>query len=174
MSKASRREKKLRDIQLDEQGAAVYTGTICRIAGDDRAARTKLAAGLAALAAMVVGSGCIDSAGTTNTFYVILPFLGEVCALFGLCWQAMKVIAGREGVRKYVHEAAAGIIPGASRVLCVFALFGLAASGYYLLRNGTEGQNVKAIAYLVLKVLTAAGAERYGRAYRGMKWTEAP
>ena len=172
MGKAGRREKRLRDIQLDERGNAVYTGSIFRIAGDDRKERTKLGAGLAALAAMVIGSGCIDSAGTTNTFYVILPFLGEICALFALCWQAVKIIAGREGVRTYVYEAAAGIIPGAGRVLCVFALFGLAASGYYLLRNGTGGQSVKAVAYLVLKALTAAGAERYGRAYRTLEWTE--
>ena len=170
MGKISRREKKLRDIRLDERGSAVYTGAICRIAGDGGRVRRHLAMGLLALAAAVIGSGCIDAAGATNSFYVILPFLGEVCALFALCWNAVKVIAGRDGVRAYVHEAAEKTIPGACRILTVFALFGLAASGYYLLRNGMDGQSAKSVAYLVLKVLAAAGAERYARAWRALDW----
>ena len=166
-----RRDKKLRDIQLDAQGNPVYIGKTYRISGDDRRTRLHLGLGLAALAAVVIGSGCIDAAGTTNSFYVILPFIGEVCALFALCWQAVKIIAGREGVRQYVHDAARGMIPGACRVLTVFALFGLAASGWYLWRHGL-GQAAKSIAYLVLKVLAAAGAERCGRAFRDLEWTE--
>ena len=170
MGKISRREKKLRDIQYDDRGSAVYTGAIYRIAGDGGRIRRYLALGLAGLFAAVIGSGCIDAAGATNSFYVILPFLGEVCALFARCWNAVKVIAGRDGVRAYVHEAAEKILPGACRILTVFALFGLAASVFYLLKNGMGGQSAKSLAYLVLKVLAAAGAERYARAWRGLSW----
>ena len=166
-----RRDKRLRDIQLDAQGNPVYTGAVFRIAGDEGKTRLYLGLGLAALAAVVIGSGCIDAAGATNSFYVILPFIGEVCALFALCWQAVKIIAGREGVRQYVYDTAKGVIPGACRVLTVFALFGLVASGCYLWSHGF-GQTVKSVAYLVLKILAAAGAERYGRAYKGLEWTE--
>ncbi len=174
MGRESRREKKLRDIRIDEGGSAVYTGKMFRIAGDDGRIRRNLALGLAGLAAAVIGSGCIDAAGTTNAFYVILPFIGEVSALFALCWQAVKIIAGREGVRQYVYEAAQKTIPGACRVLSVFALFGLAGAACYLLRHGMGGQSAKSVAYLALKVLAAAGAERYGRACRGLNWQTAP
>ena len=172
MSKASRRERKLRDIRLDDRGNAVYTGAMYRISGDDRRIRLYLGLGALGLAAAVIGSGCIDAAGANNTFYVILPFLGEACALFALCWQAVKVVAGREGLRSYVYDSAGKIIPGACRVLSVFALFGLAGSVWYLFSRGMGGQSVKSVAYPVLKVLSAAGAERYGRAFRSLEWDE--
>ena len=164
-----RRKDRLRDIVQTEDGDLIYTGQMLRIAGDGKKARLFLTLGLLGLAAAVIGSGCIDAAGATNSFYVILPFLGEVSALFALCWQAVRIIAGRDGVRKYVHETASRVIPGACRVLTVFALFGLAASVYYLFCNGL-GQSAKSVAYLVLKILAAAGADRYGRAYRGLDW----
>ena len=172
MGRMSRRERRLQDIHINEAGEAVYTGRMLRISGNGGRTRLYLALGLAGLAAVVIGSGCIDAPGTTNTFYVILPFLGEVCALFALAWQAVKVIAGREGVRAYVHEAADKTVPGACRVLSVFALFGLAAALCYLLRSGA-GMSAKAVAYLVLKILAAAGAERYGRFWRGLRWEDA-
>ena len=167
-----RLKNKLKDIVETEDGSLVYTGQMKKIAGDGGRIRLFLALGLIALAAVVIGSGCIDAAGATNSFYVILPFIGEVCAMFVLCWQTVKLIAGREGVRQYVYDSAVKAIPGACRILTVFALFGLAASGYYLFRNGL-GQSAKSIAYLVLKVLSAAGAERYGRAFRGLDWETA-
>ena len=167
-----RRRDRLNDIVQTEDGSLVYTGRMRKIAGDDARVRRNLALGLIALAAVIIGSGCIDAAGATNSFYVILPFLGEVCALFALGWQASKVIAGKDGVREYVFDSAAKGIPGACRVLTVFALFGLAASVFYLFSNGL-GQSVKSIAYLALKVLAAAGAERYGRAFRGLVWEAA-
>ena len=170
MGKAKRRNEMLRDIQLEDGKKAVYTGEIFRMAGDYRSLRLRLAAGLAALIAVVIASGCIDAAGTTNTFYVILPYIGEVSALFALCWNVIKIISGSDGVRKYVYDSASRSIPGACRVLTVFALFGLLASGVYLIANGFGGKSVKSIIYLVLKILAAFASEFYCRYYRGIKW----
>ena len=165
-----RRDKKLRDIQLDAQGNPVYIGKTYRIAGDDGKTRLHLGLGLAALAAVVIGSGCIDAAGATNAFYVILPLIGEVSALFALCWNAVKVLTAGEGLRKYTHTSVSRVIPGACRVLTVFALFGLIASVSHLLRFGLGPRPVKSVAYPVLKVLAAALAERCGRFFRALEW----
>lgn len=160
----------LRDIQLEDGKRAVYTGEIFRIEGDHRGVRLRLALGLAALLAAVIASGCIDAAGTTNTFYVILPYIGEVSALFALCWNGVKIIFGADGVRKYVYDSVSRNIPGACRILTIFALFGLLASGIYLISNGFGGKSVKSILYLVLKTLTAVISECFGRYYRSIRW----
>ena len=169
------RFKHVNDVERNEDGTLVYTGGHYRIAGDAVERKRTLisfTAGTVMLAVLIILSGCIDADNATKSFTVIIPLIGEVCCLFAICWQAVKVIAGREGVRAYVHEAADKTVPGACRVLSVFALFGLAAALCYLLRSGA-GMSAKAVAYLVLKILAAAGAERYGRFWRGLRWEDA-
>ena len=170
MSRASRRNEKLADIVRDSSGSYVYTGEMYTLTGDARGQRLRFGAILAALAACVIGSGCIDAAGANNAFYVILPLIGEVSALFALCRNAVKVIRAGEGLRKYHYGSVSRVIPGACRVLTVFALFGLIASVSYLLRFGLGGQPVKSVAYPALKVLAAALAERCGGYFRSMEW----
>ena len=173
MRRADRRNKRLADIVQDASGNPVYVGETFRLVRDAKGQKLRFGALLAALAACVIGSGCIDAAGANNAFYVILPLIGEVSALFALCWNAVKVLAAREGLRKYTYESVSRVIPGACRVLSIFALFGLAASGSYLLRFGLGAQPVKSVAYPALKLLAAALAERCGRFYRGMEWEKA-
>lgn len=171
MSRASRRNEKLADIVQDASGNPVYVGALFRLAGDDRGQKLRFGAILAALAACVIGSGCIDAAGANNAFYVILPLIGEVSALFVLCWNAVKVLSA-DKLRKYTHASVEKAVPGACRVLTVFALFGLIASVSHLLRFGLGVQPVKSVAYPVLKILAAALAERCGRFYRAMEWEQ--
>jgi hypothetical protein len=103
----------------------------------------------------------------------VLAADGEVSALFALCWNAVKVLTAGEGLRKYTHASVSRVIPGACRVLSVFALFGLIASVSHLLRFGPGAQPVKSVAYPVLKVLAAALAERCGRFFRALEWGKA-
>ncbi len=172
MGRAQRRNEKLADIVTDSSGKPVYVGEEYVLAGEGRGARLRFGLLLAALSAAVIGSGCIDAAGANGAFYVILPLVGEVSALFVLCWNAVKVLSA-DRLRRYTHASVGKAIPGACRVLTVFALFGLAASASYLLRFGLGAQPVKSVAYPALKVLAAALAERCGRFYRALEWERA-
>ena len=167
-SRRDKRKARLRDITEDAHGNMVYTGDSFRM--KDPQIRLKLIAVLIALAAVVIGSGCIDAAGAAGSFYVIFPYIGEVSALFGLCWISVKVFAGKSSVRKYIVDNASTRIPGACRVLTVFAAAGLILSGLYLIRNGAGGQTVKSAVYLVLKIAAACLAEYYRRVYTGIIW----
>ena len=169
MSRASRRKEKLADIVQDSGGNPVYVGEMYRLVGDGRGQRLRFGAILAALAACVIASGCIDAAGANSAYYVILPLIGEVSALFVLCWNAVKVLSA-DGLRKYTHDSVSRMIPGACRVLTVFALFGMIAAVSHLVRFGLGTQPVKSVAYPVLKLLAAALAERCGRCFRAMEW----
>ena len=92
-----KREAKFRDIIQDTEGNIVYTGDLWRIAdseeaGSGRRQRITLIAVIVVIALAVIGSGFIDSKNAIGSFYVVLPYIGEVSALFGLVWNAVKVL----------------------------------------------------------------------------------
>jgi hypothetical protein len=171
---ASRRDRvkaRLRDIESDERGNMVYTGESLR--AEDESGRIRFMIVLIVLAACVIGSGCIDAAGAAGSFYVIFPYIGEVSALFALCWNSVKVLAGGSSVRRYVLDNASGKIPGACRILTVFAAAGLLMSGLYIVRNGMDGEAVRSVMYLILKLGAAALAEACRRIYLSIRWITA-
>ena len=166
-----RRENRLKDIVQDVSGNVVYTGELWRISGEDsRKQKLKLAGGLAVLILTVIGSGCIDSKNAMGAFYVVLPYIGEVSALFGLAWNAVKLIFPSEGVRTYVLDHVKQRVPAACRILTMFAVAGLVLSGVYLLRNGAGENPADSIAYLMLKFAAAILAEWYRRSFISIDW----
>lgn len=168
-----RREAKLRDIMQDAQGNVIYTGELWRVAEDagtqGPGRRTMLIAGTALLLATVIGSGCIDAKNAMGAFYVVLPYIGEVSALFGLVWNAVKVL-GRREVKTYDLTNASERIPAACRLLVVFALAGFALSALYMALNGAGGDIADGAAYLMLKLASAAIAAWYRRLFRAAAW----
>ena len=170
-----KREAKFRDIMQDAGGNVVYTGELWRIAdskeaGSGNRQRVILIIVLAVIALAVIGSGCIDAKNAMGSFYVVLPYIGEVSALFGLLWNAVKVLLPSEGVRTYTLEHARPRIPGACRILTVFALAGLLFSGIYMIRYGADSKTMDGIAYLMLKLAAAVLAEWYLRRFRATEW----
>lgn len=170
-----RREERLREITQDSSGKVVYTEELWRIAdsggpGSALRQRMLLIAGLGTLALIVLGSGCIDAKNAMGAFYVVLPFIGEVSALFGLAWNAVKVIRSGEGIRTYVLEHAKPRIPGACRILTVFAAAGFLLSVLYIVLNGMGEKPADGAAYLLLKLAAAVIAEWYRRLFLSTEW----
>ena len=178
MSYSRRKEKReasLHDIVQDADGSFAYTGDLWRIADNEKAGsgsrqRIILIAMLAALALVVIGSGCIDARNAMGSFYVVLPYIGEVSALFGLLWNAVKVLVPSSGVRTFALENARPRVAGACRILTVFALAGLLFSAVYFFRHGAGDKTSDGIAYLMLKFAAAALSEWYGRCFRATEW----
>ena len=173
--KKERREERLRDITQDSGGKMVYTGDLWRIAdsagpGSALRQRMLLIAGLAALTLIVLGSGCIDAKNAMGAFYVVLPYIGEVSALFGLVWSAVKLIITGEGIRTYVLENARTRIPAACRILSIFAAAGLVLSVMYIALNGMGGTPADSFSYLLLKFAAAVSAEWYRRLFISTEW----
>ena len=177
-------KRKFRDIKQDAEGNFSFTGSVYRLAGDNaevKSAQLRLTGGIVLLAACVIGSGCIDAAGASDAFYVILPFIGEVSALFVLCWNMAKLIPGifaRDGadrgfgVRDYVFEKVGGRISGACTLLAVFATMGLVLSIVYITKNGTGNEAAKSICYMLLKISAACISLWYRRQFAALIWEE--
>jgi hypothetical protein len=173
--KKEKREARLRDITQDSSGKVIYTGELWRIAdaggpGSGLRQRMLLISSLGALALIVLGSGCIDARNAMGSFYVVLPYIGEVSALFGLAWNAVKLIYTGSGVRTYVLEHAKPRIPGACRILTVCAAAGLILSILYIVLNGSGEKPADGIAYLLLKFAAAVLSEWYRRLFLSTAW----
>ena len=172
--KKERREEKLRDITQDSTGRVIYTGDLWRIAesggpGSALRQRMMLIAGMGVLALIVLGSGCIDTKNAMGAFYVVLPYIGEVSALFGLAWNAVKLIRTGE-VRTYVLDHAKPRTAGACRILTAFAAAGFAMSVLYIVLNGMGEKPADSLAYLLLKLAAAVIAEWYRRLFISIEW----
>ena len=166
-----RKKPYLKEIR-EEDGRLVYTGDVFRMVRRDgkTGAGRFLAAGVLPAAAFVILSGCLDTAGAADAFYVILPYIGEVCALFALVWNLLKLVMEKGKVRAFVRETVQGRIPGAAKLLALFAAAGCVMSAVYLFRNGLGGEAVKSIAYPALKVMTCAAALYYDKLFRSVIW----
>ena len=123
-------------------------------------------------AAVTVGSGCINAAGLSNTFYVILPYIGEVTGTFALCYNAVRLLAAGNQVKAYVRTALEKYLPPSVWILIVSAAAGLVASPVFLILNGTEGKPFLCGLYLFLKAVNLALGLLARRHIRAMRWEE--
>ena len=172
MAGSDGRNRKLRDMQQREDGSFEYAGAHYRpVPGKNGGSvRAVLAAGLLLTGAIVISSGCINAAGASDSFYVIMPFIGEVCALFAITWSMIKLLFAGNSIREYVLESAKPRITAGAYILTAFACMGFALSVVYLFNNGMGGQPVKSVLYPCLKLAAAAAAYNYGRYFAGIKW----
>ena len=173
MAKSPKRKEYLKDYQQGADGKYTYSGKTYGLSGTDEDRKKSyliLVVIVAALTASVIGSGLIDAAGMVNTFYVIIPFIGEVCALFALWWYLAHLMMEGPKVRGYVFEKANGRIPPAALILIFFAVCGLVMSAVFQLFNGFEGKMMKCILYLVLKALNAGLAFLFRKYYNNLEW----
>lgn len=205
--KSDNRRPYLKDIIRDEKGNLAYTGDVYQIctareisspwngseAGEaetDAESEAGSGTGTAYLRLIIralipgvlsIGSGCIGGAGSTHSFYVILPYIGEICALFAMYWSLARLLAEKNRIRAFILEKNQPRIAGASRILSLCAIAGLAAGIIYLTQHGSAdadmtGQVLSAgiitadPAYLVLKALTAASSAWFGNYFRSVKW----
>ncbi|MBQ3290779.1 MAG: hypothetical protein IJH43_00205 [Mogibacterium sp.] len=167
-----RQKERFRDIMQDTEGNVIYTGAMHRIAGEEgHSARVRMLVLLVITAAIVISSGCIDAGGAMGAFYVIFPYIGEVSSLFALAWSASKLFVPAE-IRTYVLNQSGEKIPGACRMLSIFAIAGLILSAVYLMRNGMGGEPAKNILYLGLKLMAALAAELFRKQYSVLKWEQ--
>ncbi len=169
---AEKRKKILQTIR-EEDGTYRFTGDYYRLCQEEASGRSRMAGPVILYlltAAPVIISGCVDASVAYAAFYVILPFVGEVSALFVLTWNFVKLVFQSQKVRSYVLDQAESRIPGAALVLSGFALAGLLLSLAFLFRYGTGGKTAASILYPVCKGLAALLALGFRKSFLGLQW----
>ena len=171
--KTSKRWGYLNDYKKNASGEYVYTGRIYAL-GDAKKYRLTLSALTFGAAAAAVGSGCINAAGLSNTFYVILPYVGEIAAAFVLCWQTVKLLAAGRQVKAYVRDSMEKYLPPAALAMTVFPAISLICSALFMILNGTEGKPVQCAVYLAAKAVIFVLGFFTRRHVKALSWTEQP
>lgn len=92
-----------------------------------------------ALAALTVLDGCLPVPGMANTFYVLLPYAGELVSVCALVWAVGRMAANGEKLREYVYEETVLKLPVRTVLAAAFA--GLTGAGecIFLLLHGMNG-----------------------------------
>ena len=160
----------LKEFTSDAEGNYVYTGAHYTLDGDAKRTNLRLALLFAAVFAAVLGSGLINAAGMSNTFYVILPYVGEVAAMFALGWNTVRLVKSGERVRAYVYFAVKSRLPAGALLTAAFALVGLVCSAVFLILHGSEGKPVQCAVFFVLKLVAAALGFLTYRYFKSLKW----
>ena len=163
----------LNEFRPDESGKYSYQGKFYGFAGDEaerKKAYTNLWLLFAAAAAAALISGSLSGGGITNTFYVIIPYIGEVSALFALVWNQSKLLKKGGEVREYVYNAAHPKIPTAAMLLAFFAIVGGLLSLVFSIASGFQDGVLNAVLYVVLKAVSAALALFYRKYFSRLEW----
>ena len=108
---------------------------------------------LSLLGALIVASGCLNAGGMKNSFYVILPYIGEVSAFFALAWNCLRLLFAGQRVKEYIFKAAYPRLPRISVALSIIAAVSLICSVVFIILNGAEGGALKCALYIGFKVL---------------------
>ena len=167
------KQKKILKSFREKDGRYQYTGDSFRLMNNEEqkvSPLTRLTICCILAFLVVVFSGTLDTAAAFGAFYVILPYVGEVSALFMLVWNFIRLVYNKDSMRRYVLDHIRARMPGAATVLCLCALIGMAFSIFYLFQYGSGGQLTASILYLICKGLTALLALGCREAFRKLEW----
>ena len=159
------RKKILQNIR-EKDGTYQYTGESFRL----KTPITTLVICCIQTFLLVVISGTLDTAAAFGAFYVILPYVGEVSALFMLVWNSVRLFYNRDNMRGYILDHVRSRIPGAATVLSLCAMLGMVCSMFYLFRYGSGGRLTASILYLICKGLTVLFALGCRETFRKLDW----
>ena len=171
--KKNSRKAYLNDIRLNESGKYAYQGYYYCFTGDEaerKKAYRALWLLLMANIAVAVASGCLSGAGITNTFYVIIPYIGEMSAIFALAWNHVKLLTKGEEIREYIYRSAHDKMPVAAMLTAFFAIVGAVLSLVFSVSTGFRDGVGNAVAYLLLKVASATVALIYRNYFSKLEW----
>ncbi len=165
----------LNDFKRQEDGKYAYEGKHYIFDGDEserKRAYSVILLLVGLMIASVLGSGFLTGGGMKNSYYVILPYLGEAVALFFSCWYIFKLMTKGDTVREYIYRSTVMRIPGAVTVMAFFASAGLVCSLIFGITSGFKENLTESIIYLIIKAFDTFIALLLRSRFSRLKWIE--
>lgn len=138
-----------------------YTGPVCRCQNPPRERKRLLwqqGGCCAVMVVMAVMAGCVPAPGTTNCFYVLLPYLWVLASVVMSCWAFGQLAGGGEPMRRYVYDRSLPKLPVRLGFTMVGTALTLAGETVYLLMGADDGKLWAAALFIVCQggILAAA------------------
>ena len=149
----------------DAQGEYHYVGDWYVVSGGWRALLPFTVWSVMAAGA-VIAAGCVDFPGLRNTWYVILPYLAVICALFAFWWNAGRILFGGGRLKTFVWEKSGNQIAPLAIVVIVFLILLGITSGIYLIHH----ESAHVIAFYALLALAGVSAFFSLRSFKAQVW----
>lgn len=163
----------LNDFQLNLAGEYIYNGELYACAGTDaeiHSLRTRLwAYGGVMLAASIAG-GCISAPGMQNCFYVMLPYLAELCAAVSVLWALVRMGTDWTQLRAYVYERTVPALAPRALLTMIFSVLAFAGETVYLFLSGAGGHGFFAILFLLLRAAVFSSGLLIRRRFSRAVW----
>ncbi|MCR4606136.1 MAG: hypothetical protein K5771_00230 [Oscillospiraceae bacterium] len=169
------RKQYLNDFSPALNGDYVYTGGYYRPEMEDAVfSRCRIRFIIAVIISVmfVFAAGLLPAAGSTNCFYVILPFLAMIICCFVKTGKAVRLFLSGSRIREYTYLKTVPVLPGWIIAEAVSAAATLLAEAVFLLINGVESRELYTVLYICLIVSTMIADLAAMKYFRRISWTE--
>ena len=164
----------LDDFQKTASGEYVYTGKVHHFQSgevDRRQALTGLWAITAAMAAAVIVSGCVPAPGMSNTFYVLLPYAGELLSVASVVWLMCRLTAGGDPLRDYIYRATVAQMGLRGYLVLAFSAIALVGEGVCIALTGLGSSPAGTAVFLLCQLVCLGSALAWKSFRKKLQWS---
>lgn len=170
MADRKNRHAYLDDFEKDLNGNYQYRGAHYYYKGTQP--RGKALAGLWVLcgggAACLLAAGLVHGATAHAPFWLLLPYMAGLLAGVYVLYLLVRLTAGGDPLRAYIHEQTAQKLPGVCLAAAVLAALTAAAQ---LVQLALSGQNLAArLLFAALQAVAAAAFIRASKRFKVLKY----
>ena len=148
--KRTGRRAYLNDFKLDEQGKYVYRGKMMGYEAEKisyGAYLRMITISVIGMLLFTVGAECLPAVSLSRFGLTVIPWLGQMAAVFVTAYGAFKILTGRNPMRSYVYRSSVEKMDGRLAVSMMFSFFTAFEETIYILVKGCAGE----VLYTVLR-----------------------
>ncbi len=173
--KKDRRKAYLNAYRQNENGTYVYCGNLHTYQGDAKSLRllkTELGICGAALFALLLAAGFLQTSGVGRCMYVMLPYAAALCGSISVCWGIFRFCTGPASLPAHICEAFLKKLPGHALFTACCCIISLAGLILYLAFNGLPAASGGFFFFPLLNAAALTAALRIRFLVRSTEWKE--
>jgi len=149
----SRKNKYVKDYQINEQGSYEYFGSCFRWADAD--GRKKVLRDLWILTvlslALTLAAGCIPSPGVNSESYLLIPYAASAAVCVWCALSLWRMTSEGDPLRDHVFNSTAKKLPARYLIVSAASFAGAFAEAVYISKEGAGGLMLYAAGFIIME-----------------------